>query len=144
MTPAEAHAAAAAEGLTLLCGENATGFKGVHRRQDGKSKPFMAGLKHAGETGVCRGEAVCEGLIAKTDKDTRVYEGIVKRVTWPRRRFGIHRRVVAPAVPPSLPDSLSVPLPRWHQHVRVKSTATSAASAFRQGAAPAAGRQACD
>ena len=29
MTPAEAHAAAAAKGLRLVCAENATGFKGV-------------------------------------------------------------------------------------------------------------------
>ena len=31
MTPAEAHAAAAAEGLALLRAENETGFKGVNR-----------------------------------------------------------------------------------------------------------------
>ena len=31
MTPAEAHAAAAAEGLALVPAANATGFKGVYR-----------------------------------------------------------------------------------------------------------------
>ena len=53
MTAAEAHAAAAAEGLTLLRSEswtgfkNATGFKGVCRTQF-VSKPFKANLWHAG------------------------------------------------------------------------------------------------
>ena len=53
MTPAEAHAAAAAEGLTLLRAEkNATGFKGVGR-DDRKSKPFQATLKRGDAAPVC-------------------------------------------------------------------------------------------
>ena len=47
--PAEARAAAAAEGLTLLRSENTTGFKGVSR-DDTRSKPFMASLRHDGRT----------------------------------------------------------------------------------------------
>ena len=47
MTPAEAHAAAAAEGLALVRAENATGFKHVSRI-DGISKPFQASLRHGG------------------------------------------------------------------------------------------------
>ena len=39
MTAAEAHAAAAAEGLALLRAENSTGFKGVNRRATAR-KPF--------------------------------------------------------------------------------------------------------
>ena len=42
MTAAEAHAAAAAEGLALLRAENATGFKGVCRTGNSASKPFQA------------------------------------------------------------------------------------------------------
>ena len=42
MTAAEAHAAAAAEGLALVPAENATGFKGVSRNKGGTSKPFKA------------------------------------------------------------------------------------------------------
>ena len=43
MTAAEAHAAAAEEGLTLLCAENPTGFKHVHMANGGAgSKPFQA------------------------------------------------------------------------------------------------------
>ena len=48
MNPAEAHAAAAAEGLALLRAENATGFKGVNRNT-GRGKPFQASLKHGGQ-----------------------------------------------------------------------------------------------
>ena len=47
MTAAEAHAAAAAEGLALLRAENATGFKGVSRSNT-ISKPFKAELWRAG------------------------------------------------------------------------------------------------
>ena len=46
MTPAEAHAAAAAEGLRLVCAENATGFKGVYNQSQGK--PFQARLMRRG------------------------------------------------------------------------------------------------
>ena len=49
MTKSEAHAAAAAEGLTLLRAENATGFKGVSRGGS-VSKPFQANLYNAGRT----------------------------------------------------------------------------------------------
>ena len=52
MTPAEAHAAAAAEGLALLLAENATGFKHVSR-DDRKSKPFQATLKRGDAAPVC-------------------------------------------------------------------------------------------
>jgi hypothetical protein len=48
MTAAEAHAAAAAEGLTLLRAENVTGFKGVSRAGRSASKPFQAMQKHDG------------------------------------------------------------------------------------------------
>ena len=50
MTPAEAHAAAEAEGLTLLRGrsDNSTGFKGVSYDPTWASKPFKAQLKHGG------------------------------------------------------------------------------------------------
>ena len=53
MTAEEAHAAAAAEGLTLLRQEsarysNATGFKGVCRNGNSPSKPFRANLKRDG------------------------------------------------------------------------------------------------
>ena len=48
MTAAEAHAAAAAEGLALLRAENATGFKGVNRGGKHTSKPFQAQLKRGG------------------------------------------------------------------------------------------------
>ena len=44
---AEAHAAAAAEGLTLLRAENSTGFKGVWNL-GGRSKPFQAMLHRGG------------------------------------------------------------------------------------------------
>ena len=44
MTAAEAHAAAAAEGLSLVCAENATGFKYVGRL-NGVSKPFRAAAR---------------------------------------------------------------------------------------------------
>ena len=47
MTAAEAHAAAASEGLTLLRAETATGFKGVYRNNSG-STPFKAQLWHGG------------------------------------------------------------------------------------------------
>ena len=47
MTPAEAHAAAAAEGLRLVCAENATGFKGV-TFSTVVSKPFQAYQKRRG------------------------------------------------------------------------------------------------
>ena len=54
MTAAEAHAAAAAEGLALLRAENATGFKGECRRRTYRvpnvSKPFKASLRHGGRT----------------------------------------------------------------------------------------------
>ena len=46
MTAAEAHAAAAAEGLSLVSAENSTGFKGVFRNNN-ISKPFE-GLRHLG------------------------------------------------------------------------------------------------
>ena len=49
MTAAEAHAAAATEGLVLLRAENSTGFKGVSRH-DGRSKPFEAKLTHGGRS----------------------------------------------------------------------------------------------
>ena len=50
MTAAEAHAAAAAEGLTLLRAEdNATGFKGVRHKNDRpRLKPFEAQPWHGG------------------------------------------------------------------------------------------------
>ena len=48
MTAAEAHAAAATEGLALLRADNATGFKGVARDDRRSSKPFQAQLKHGG------------------------------------------------------------------------------------------------
>jgi len=49
MTAAEAHAAAAAEGLALLCAENSTGFKDVRRSgKSSGSKPFTAELRHGG------------------------------------------------------------------------------------------------
>ena len=47
MTPTEAHAAAAAEGLALLHAETATGFKAVNLSGHA-SKPFKANLKHRG------------------------------------------------------------------------------------------------
>ena len=47
MTAAEAHATAAAEGLTLLRAENATGFKNV-RRNHGN---FASTLWHGGRNG---------------------------------------------------------------------------------------------
>ena len=47
MTAAEAHAAAAAEGLALLRADNPTGFKGVSRSGSG-SKPFQAQLWRGG------------------------------------------------------------------------------------------------
>ena len=47
MTAAEAHAAAAAEGLALVCAENAAGFKGV-KRSDCVSTRFEARLKRGG------------------------------------------------------------------------------------------------
>ena len=47
MTAAEAHAAAASEGLVLLRAENATGFKGVSFSAN-VSKPFAAKLKQGG------------------------------------------------------------------------------------------------
>ena len=47
MTAAEAHAAAAIEGLTLVRAETATGFKGVSLQNDGR-KPFQAQLRHSG------------------------------------------------------------------------------------------------
>ena len=47
LTAAEAHAAAAAEGLSLLRSENSMGFKCVSR-DDRKSKPFQAQLRHGG------------------------------------------------------------------------------------------------
>ena len=43
MTPAEAHAAAAAEGLVLVRADNTTGFKGVSHSNI-ISKPFKAEL----------------------------------------------------------------------------------------------------
>ena len=47
MTAAEAHAAAAAEGLALVRAENAAGFQNV-RRANSDSKPFQANLRHRG------------------------------------------------------------------------------------------------
>ena len=44
---ATAHAAASAEGLSLLRAETATGFKGVFYNER-KSKPFCAQLRHDG------------------------------------------------------------------------------------------------
>ena len=48
MTAAEAHAAAAAEGLSLVPAENSTGFKGVSRYTSSVSKPFQVTLCHDG------------------------------------------------------------------------------------------------
>ena len=48
MTPAEAHAAAEQEGLTLLRAENMTGFTGVCRSGNVSSNQFQAQLKHDG------------------------------------------------------------------------------------------------
>ena len=49
MTPAEAHAAAAAEGLKLLRSENATGFKSVCRdKRNNREDKFKANLWHGG------------------------------------------------------------------------------------------------
>ena len=48
MTAAEAHAAAATEGLALLRAENSTGFKGVGRNNGSASKPFQANVRHDG------------------------------------------------------------------------------------------------
>ena len=42
MTAAEAHATAAAEGLSLLRAENPTGFKNVSRNAACLKKPFQA------------------------------------------------------------------------------------------------------
>ena len=50
MTAAEAHAAAAAEGLTLLRAENPTGFKNVSRDDRYSSKPFQANVWHGGRS----------------------------------------------------------------------------------------------
>jgi hypothetical protein len=47
MTPTEAHAAAAAEGLRLVCAENATGFKYVGP-SGSPIKPFQANLRRGG------------------------------------------------------------------------------------------------
>ena len=47
MTAAEAHAAAASEGLALLRAENATGFKHVCLGKS-VSKPFQAQLRQDG------------------------------------------------------------------------------------------------
>ena len=47
MTAAEVHAAAAAEGLTLMRAENATGFKGVFGANNA-SNPFQAQLRLGG------------------------------------------------------------------------------------------------
>ena len=46
MTAAEAHAAAAAEGLALVRADNATGFKGVYH-QPGQ-QTFKADVRHGG------------------------------------------------------------------------------------------------
>ena len=48
MTAAEAHAAAAAEGLALVRAENSTGFKGVYPHPRSVSKPFEAKLSLGG------------------------------------------------------------------------------------------------
>jgi hypothetical protein len=48
MTAAEAHAAAAAEGLALVRAETPTGFKGVSRNSNSAIKPFKAQLRHGG------------------------------------------------------------------------------------------------
>ena len=50
MTPAEAHAAAAAEGLALVRAENVVGFKGVIRNSMSLRNPFQAQLHHGGRT----------------------------------------------------------------------------------------------
>ena len=50
MTAADAHAAAAEEGLALLRAENAAGFKGVSRTGGSASKPFQAQLMLGGRT----------------------------------------------------------------------------------------------
>ena len=50
MTAEEAHAAAAAEGLTLVRAENPTGFKGVSSPAAPPSKPFKAQLWRGGRT----------------------------------------------------------------------------------------------
>ena len=47
MPAAEAHAAAAAEGVALVRADNATGFKGVSH-SNSASKPFQASLWHGG------------------------------------------------------------------------------------------------
>ena len=49
MNAAEAHAAAAAEGLALVRAENATGFKHVAHNNAG-GKPFKANLWHGGRS----------------------------------------------------------------------------------------------
>ena len=50
MTAAEIHAAAAAEGLTLVRAENSAGFKGVSHDPKRASKPFHANLRHGGRS----------------------------------------------------------------------------------------------
>ena len=49
MTAAEAIAAAAGEGLTLVRADNATGFRGVCHHEKRSSKPFQARLKRGGK-----------------------------------------------------------------------------------------------
>ena len=48
MTAAEAYAAAAAEGLTLLRSDNSTGFKHVAKQSDTLRKPYVAQPSHGG------------------------------------------------------------------------------------------------
>ena len=79
MTPAEAHAAAAAEGLALLRADNSTGFKGV-RIVKSVSKPFRGQLKHGGRQrylGTCATPepAMCRQRPARTSTPLASFVG---------------------------------------------------------------------
>ena len=65
MNAAEAHAAAAAEGLVLEPAKNSSGFKGVSYMKDSRSKPFYAQVHRPG---TCRTRVKYLGVFATAEE----------------------------------------------------------------------------
>ena len=83
MTPTEAHAAAAAEGLVLVRAENATGFKNVFHQHNGTRKLFQAKLSHGGRINFLGNFATAEEAalaVARFREVAAVVDGVVVRI----------------------------------------------------------------
>ena len=83
MNAAEAHAAAAAEGLVLVPAENPTGFKGVYLNNRSARNPFKAQSWHGGRTKTLGTFATAEEAalaVARFREVVAVVDGVVVRL----------------------------------------------------------------